>query len=301
MELRHLRYFVAVADHGGISHAAERLHIAQPAVSRQIRDLELELGFDLLLREGRRVVLTDAGRVFADRARVILQQTGQATEEARRIAKGEVGTIRVGLLESASWAGHVPKALNEFKRRHENIRVDIRPMSSVDQIDAVLAGELDAAFVYRQNNIVEDALETTPLRQDDVVLAASIDLDFETDDPLTLDDIDGLPIVAFPRDAAPAYHDRLFGALEHLGFVPQIVQEANDETTILSLVSAGVGCAFVNSAHTQRPPRQVQFRKVEGLHLPIELLFVTRKSPGSLTELLRAIVWMINTQKASIE
>ncbi|MEL6420374.1 MAG: LysR family transcriptional regulator, partial [Pseudomonadota bacterium] len=75
MELRHLRYFVAVADHGGISHAAERLHIAQPAVSRQIRDLELELGFDLLLREGRRVVLTDAGRVFADRARVILQQT----------------------------------------------------------------------------------------------------------------------------------------------------------------------------------------------------------------------------------
>lgn len=290
MELRHLRYFVAVADHGGISHAADRLHIAQPAVSRQIRDLEHELGFDLLQREGRRVVLTDAGRVFAERARSILQQTDAATQEARRIAKGEIGAVRVGLLESASWAGPIPRALNLFKRRHEAIRLDIRPMSSVAQIDALLAGDLDAAFVYRQDNIVEDALTTYTLREDDIVLAASVDLDFDTDAPLTLDDIDGLPIVAFPREVAPAYHDRLFGALADIGFVPQIVQEASDETTILSLVSAGVGCAFVNSANMQRPPRGVQFRKVEGLHLPIELLFVTRRSPGSLTALLDGIV-----------
>ena len=297
MELRHLRYFVAVAEHGGISHAADRLHIAQPAVSRQIRDLEKELGFDLLLREGRRVVLTDAGRVFAERARVILQQTEEATEDARRVAKGEVGTVRVGLLESASWAGPVPRTLNLFKRRHENIRLDIRPMSSVDQIVALLAGELDAVFVYRQDSIVEDALETHILRNDDVVLAASTDLVFDREDPLTLEDIDGLPIVAFPREAAPAYHDRLFGALERIGFEARIVQEAMDETTMLSLVSAGVGCAFVNSAHMQRPPRQVQFRKVEGLHLPIELLFVTRQSPGSLTQLLVDVATEINTQR----
>lgn len=286
MELRHLRYFVAVAEHGGISHAAERLHIAQPAVSRQIRDLEVELGFDLLLREGRRVVLTDAGQVFADRARAILQQTEEAKDAARRVAKGEVGTVRVGLLESASWAGPVPRTLNQFKRRHENIRLDIRPMSSIDQINALLADDLDAAFVYRQDKIVEDLLETHTLRNDDVVLAASVDLVFEGEGPLSLEDIDGLPIIAFPREAAPAYHDRLFGALELIGFEAQIVQEAIDETTMLSLVSAGVGCAFVNSAHAQRPPRQVQFRKVEGLHLPIELLFVTRRSPGSLTQLL---------------
>ncbi|WP_147112725.1 LysR family transcriptional regulator [Tateyamaria sp. syn59] len=284
MELRHLRYFVAVADYGGISHAAERLHIAQPAVSRQIRDLEGELGFDLLSREGRRVVLTDAGRAFADRARSILHEVDEAADAARRIAQGEAGTLRIGLLESASWAGHTPRALNRFKRQNPNIRLDIRPMSSVDQIDALLAGELDAAFVYRQDNIVEDALAVHRLRQDDIVLAASTDLVFERDGPLSLEDIDGLPIVAFPRAAAPAYHDRLFGALRDIGFDTQVVQEAMDETTILSLVSAGVGCAFVNSANMQRPPRRVQFRQVDGLSVPIEFLFLTRRAPSGLTQ-----------------
>ncbi|WP_167767217.1 LysR family transcriptional regulator [Jannaschia formosa] len=293
-----MRYFVAVAEHGGISHAAERLHVAQPAVSRQIRDLELELGFDLLSREGRRVVLTDAGRAFAERARAILRETEEAKEAARRIASGEAGTVRVGLLESASWAGHVPLTLNGFKRRHDRIRLDIRPMSSVAQIDALLAGEIDAAFAYRQDNIVEEALTVHPLRVDDVVLAASVDLVFERDGPLTFEDIDGLPVVAFPRAAAPAYHDRLFGALAEIGFRPQIVQEAVDETTMLSLVSAGVGCAFVNSANMQRPPRRVQFREVKGLSVPIEFLFLTQRMPGSLTQLLADTVLRLDADEA---
>ncbi|WP_299589107.1 LysR family transcriptional regulator [uncultured Tateyamaria sp.] len=295
MELRHLRYFVAVADHGGISHAAERLNIAQPAVSRQIRDLEAELGFDLLSRQGRRVVLTDAGRVFAERARAILQDTEDAAETARRISKGEAGTLKVGLLETASWSGHVPLTLNRFKRAHDAIRLDIRPMSSVDQINALMAGEIDAAFVYRQDNISNEALAVHPLRTDNVVLAASTDLVFDHDGPLSFEDIDGLPIVAFPRSVAPAYHDQLFGALKGIGLDPQIVQEAVDETTMLSLVSAGVGCAFVNTTNMQRPPHRVQFRPVQGLSVPIEFLFLTKTSPGSLTQLLTDTVLEIDT------
>lgn len=298
MELRHLRYFVSVAEHGGISHAADRLNIAQPAVSRQIRDLEQELGFDLLSREGRRVVLTDAGREFATRARIILQQTEDAADAAGRIASGKVGTIRVGLLESASWAGHLPLTLNRFKRRHDGIRLEIRPMSSVDQIDALLTGEIDAAFVYRQDNIREDALDVRLLRTDDVVLAASVDLVFDHDGPVSLEDIDGLPIVAFPRSMAPAYHDRLFGALSEIGLEPEVIQVAVDETTMLSLVSAGVGCAFVNSANMQRPPRLVQFRQVQGLSVPIEFLYVTRRTPGSLTKLLSDAVEEIHAEQA---
>lgn len=299
MELRHLRYFVAVAEFGGISHAAERLNIAQPAVSRQIRDLEAELGCDLLLREGRRVVLTDAGRVFALHARALLQQADDAAADARRIATGEAGVVRVGLLESASWAGHVPRILNRFKRQHDRIRLDIRPMSSVDQINALMAEDIDAAFVYRQDNLSEDRLSAQLLRKDDVVLAASADLVFDHDGPLTFDDIDGLPIVSFPRAAAPAYHDRLFGALASIGMHPQIVQEAQDDTTMLSLVSAGVGCAFVNSANMHRPPRRVQFRQVQGLSVPIELLFVTRRTLGSLTQRLADVVAEIDAEMAS--
>ncbi|WP_415402027.1 LysR family transcriptional regulator [Tateyamaria sp. SN3-11] len=294
MELRHLRYFVAVADHGGISHAAERLHIAQPAVSRQIRDLEAELGVDLLLREGRRVILTDAGRAFAERARAVLAASHDAADEARRIARGETGRLRIGLLESASWAGHLPLALSRYARAYPNVRLDIVPMGSVDQINALLAEKLDAGFVYRQDNIVQDAFAIHPLRVDDVVLAASVDLEFDKAGPLELEDIDGLPLVAFPRRVAPAYYDSLFGALGAIGFDPVVVQEAENETTMLSLVSAGVGCAFVNSANMHRPPRRVQFRPVRGLSVPIEFLFVTRKNRGSLTLRLEDIVRDIN-------
>ncbi|WP_415921665.1 LysR family transcriptional regulator [Tateyamaria sp. SN6-1] len=298
MELRHLRYFVAVADHGGITHAAERLNIAQPAVSRQIRDLEAELGVTLLIREGRRVALSEAGLAFAERARAVLAATDEAVAEARRIERGEAGHIRIGLLESASWSGHLPEALSRFARTYPDVRMDIVPMGSVEQINAVLAGDLNAAFVYRQDNLVEDALRILPLRTDNVMLAASIGLDFEKDGPLDLEDIDGLPIVAFPRAIAPAYHDALHGALAAIGFDAQIVQEADNETTMLSLVSAGVGCAFVNSANMHRPPEHVRFYPVQGLSVPIDFLFVTRTSPGGLTERLWQVVKSLNAQKA---
>ncbi|WP_299651101.1 LysR family transcriptional regulator [uncultured Tateyamaria sp.] len=296
MELRHLRYFVAVADHGGISHAADRLRIAQPAVSRQIKDLEAEMGVDLLLREGRRVVLTDAGRAFATQARAILASTDAATYEAQQIAKGTAGRLRIGLLESASWSGHMPIALNRYARRYPDVRLDISPMSSLDQIDALMAGDLDAGFVYRQNSLDDEKLNAHWLRTDDVVLAASTDLVFDSDGPLELEDIDGLPLVAFPRAVAPAYHDQLADAWRGIGLDPVIVQEAENETTMLSLVSAGVGCAFVNSANMHRPPERVQFRQVQGLSVPIEFLFITGKNPGTLTQGLSEITRQIDTQ-----
>ncbi|MEM7568432.1 MAG: LysR family transcriptional regulator [Pseudomonadota bacterium] len=294
MELRHLRYFVAVAEYGGISHAAERLRVAQPAVSRQIQDLEAELGAPLLLREGRRVYLTDAGRSFADNARKILADAEIAADEARRIAKGTAGEIRIGLLESAAWAGHLPLALNRYARAFPDVRMIIEPMGSVQQIDAILSDELDVAFAYRQDNLNEATLNVVSLRQDDVVLAASTDLVFDRDGQLELEDIDGLPLVMFPRMAAPAYYDRLFQALRDIGLKPYVVQEVQTESTMLSLVSAGVGCAFVNATNIQRPPRRVQFRQVKGLSVPIEFLCVTRKRPGILTQSLLDIVTQID-------
>lgn len=291
MELRHLRYFVAVADHGGLRHAAERLNVAQPAVSRQIKDLEAELGLDLLRREGRGVVLTDAGKVFAEEARAVLARTAAAVEEARRVARGSRGTIKVGLLENASWAGPLPSALNRFARTYPDIQLDMVPLGSVAQIDALREGRLDAGFVYRQDGLVEGRLAVYPLSTDDVVLAAPSGTALAGKDPLDPSDLDGVPMVSFPREAAPAYYDRLNAALAALGLEPRVVQRADNETTILSLVSAGVGCALVNSANMQRPPRGVRFRKVRGLSVPLEFVFVHRPNPGSLTELfIRAVL-----------
>ncbi|WP_299624535.1 LysR family transcriptional regulator [Pelagibius sp.] len=286
MELRHLRYFVAIADHGGVRPAADRLNVAQPAVSRQIKDLEAELGIALLRREGRGVVLTDAGKVFAEEARAVLERTAAAVDKAQRVARGRGGTLRIGLLENASWSGPLPSALNRFARAYPDIQLDVVPLGSVAQIDAVRDGLLDAGFVYRQDNLVEGALVAHPLATDDVVLAASIDTAFDREGPLEPEDIDGLPMVAFPREAAPAYFDRLNAALAALGLEPRIVQRAATETTILSLVSAGVGCALVNSANRQRPPRGVQFREVRGLSVPLAFVFIHRANPGSLTQCL---------------
>ena len=285
MELRHLRYFVAIADHGGVRHAADRLNVAQPAVSRQIKDLEAELGFDLLKREGRGVVLTDAGKAFAEEARAVLAQTASAIDKAQRVARGAGGSLKVGLLENASWAGPLPKALNRFARRHPDIQLEVVPLGSVAQIDAVRDGRLDAGFVYRQDNLVEGKLAAHPLATDNVVLAASTEMAFGHDGPLDPAEVDGLPMVRFRREAAPAYFDRQAAAMTALGIEPQTVQVTDNETTILSLVSAGVGCALVNSANMQRPPRGVQFRKVKGLSVPLAFVFIHRANPGSLTQL----------------
>ncbi len=285
MELRHLRYFVAIADHGGVRSAAERLNVAQPAVSRQIKDLEVELGFDLLRRQGRGVVLTDAGKVFAEEARVILGRTADAVEKAQRVAKGLGGRLKIGLLENASWAGHLPRALNRFARAYPDIQLEVTPLPSVAQIEALHDGLLDAGFVYRQDNLVNGKLAVHPLATDDVVLAAPVDMDFGHGGALDPAQMRGLPMVRFRREAAPAYFDRQVAAMTALGIEPLTVQLADNETTILSLVSAGVGCALVNSANMERPPRGVQFRKVKGLSVPLEFVFVHRQNPGSLTSL----------------
>ncbi len=261
--------------------AANRLHVAQPAISRQIRDLENELGFSLFERVGRGIILTDAGKHYLEHVRRVLKDLDEAQRSAARIAEGRGGVLRIGLLENASWAGHAPSTLKRFARNHPDISLEIKPMSSVAQLELIAAGGLDGGFLYRQDRMDRSLHEVVPLRTDDVVFAASSDLVFDHENDLTLEDIEGLPLVGFPRDVAPSYFDRLHAALEHIGFEPHYAQLVENETIILSLVSAGVGCAFVNSANEARPPRNVQFRRVEGLSVPIDFLFVHRRPPGT--------------------
>ena len=285
MELRHLRYFVTVAERGGFRLAADRLNVAQPAISRQIKDLEAELGFDLFVREGRGVLLTDAGRTYLAHVRRILADLTEAGRSALQVAAGQGGTLSVGLLETASWAGHAPEALNRFARRHPDVALDVRLLSSIAQLAAIEDGDLDGGFVYRQDGMDRPGLASVYLRTDNVVLAASTALVFDHDGDLTVDDIDGLPLVGFPREQSPTYFDRMHQAFDRIGFVPHYVQLAENETMILSLVSAGVGCAFVNSANMARPPKNVQFRAVRDLSLPIDFLFAHRDPPGTLLSL----------------
>src|SRR6266852_1406564 len=137
MELRHLRYFVGVAEEQHFGRAAARLHVAQPALSRQIQDLEGELGFTLFDRLPRGVRLSAAGKLFLSDARSILQHVQEAKLRAERVATGKAGMLRVGFVETLSWHGVVPDSFRRFRRRQPDVELDLRSLRSLEQIESV--------------------------------------------------------------------------------------------------------------------------------------------------------------------
>src|SRR6266446_3374931 len=153
MELRHLRYFVAVGEDQHYGQAAQRLRVAQPALSRQIQNLEEEIGFKLFDRLARGVKISAAGKLFLEDARRILQQVDEATKRARRVASGQSGTLRVGFVESISWHGVVPDSFRQFRERQPDVELQLKPLSSLQQLEAVRSGQLDAGFVFTIANI----------------------------------------------------------------------------------------------------------------------------------------------------
>ena len=155
MELRHLRYFVAVGEEEHFGRAALRLRVAQPALSRQIQDLEREIGFKLFDRLSRGVKISSAGRLFLEEARRILQQLNEATERAQRVARGQSGTLRVGFTENASWRGVVPDSLPLFRERYPDAELQLNPLPSLQQLEAVRSGRLDAGFMFNPPKPIE--------------------------------------------------------------------------------------------------------------------------------------------------
>jgi len=148
MELRHLRYFVAIGEEENYRRAAQRLNVAQTALSTQIQNLEAELGFKLFDRLPRGVKLSAAGRLFLEDARRILQQVGEAAARPARVARGQSGTLRVGFTENASWRGAVPESLRRFRERQPDAELQLTPATSLEQIEGIRSGRLDAGFVF---------------------------------------------------------------------------------------------------------------------------------------------------------
>jgi len=277
MELRHLRYFVAVGEEQHYGRAAQRLRVAQPALSRQIQDLEAEIGFKLLDRLPRGVKISAAGKYFLDDARRVLQQVNEATTRARRVALGQSGTLRVGFVESISWHGAVPESFRQFRERHPEAELQLRPSSSLEQIEAVGAGRLDAGFVFTIANINRELAEL-PVASLNLMLAAPRGHPLTKLKKLRLRDLNEAPFIWFPRRESPAYYDRLMHECFRGGLkTPQIVQEAMNEATILSLVSCRLGVAFVSSATRWRCPQGVVLLPVTDLNLPLPFALVWRK------------------------
>jgi DNA-binding transcriptional LysR family regulator len=281
MELRHLRYFLAVGEEQHYGRAARQLHVAQPALSRQIQDLEREIGFQLFDRLPRGVRLSAAGKVFLEDARLVLQQVSEATVRAGRVARGLAGTLRVGFTESASWHGVVPASFRRFRQGQPDAELQLSPMSSLEQVQAVRSGRLDAGFVFNMSK-VDPELDQVLVATQKLVLAAPKEHPLTRRANLRLRDLTEAAFVWFPRRQSPAYYDRLLQACSRGGLTaPRIVQEAVDQATMLSLVACRLGVAFVTDATRWRCPKDVVLLPIVDLRVPIPFSLVWRKDNAS--------------------
>jgi DNA-binding transcriptional LysR family regulator len=281
MELRHLRYFVAVGEEQHYGRAASRLRVAQPALSRQIQDLEAEVGFKLFERLPRGVKLSAAGKQFLQDARRILQEVNEAAGRAGRVARGLSGTLRVGFAENASWRGVVPDSFRRFREQQPDAELQLQPAASLEQLEAIRSGRLDAGFVnFMPKSDLE--LDQLPVAIHHVELAAPKRHALTKLKKLRLRDLTDVPFVWFPRWANPAFYDRLMHECYRGGLKsPRIVQEGLNEATILSLVSSGLGVGWVVGTARWRSPESVVILPVVDLTMPLPMALAWRRNNTS--------------------
>ena len=281
MELRHLRYFMVVGEEQHYGRASRRLRVAQPALSRQIQDLEEELGFKVFDRLPRGVKLSAAGTLFLEDARRILQAVSEAIARAARVARGQSGTLRVGFPENASWHGVVPDSFRRFREQQPGVELELRPVASLEQLDAIRSGHLDAGFL----NFMPKA---EPELEQLIVAAQKVELAVPRSHPLSklkklhLRDLADAPFIWFPRRANPAFYDRMMHECFRGGLkAPHITQEGFNEATILSLVSTGLGVGWVLGSARWRCPKTVVIRPVVDLKMPLTLALSWRRDNSS--------------------
>ncbi len=275
VELRQLRYFVAVGEEQHYGRAAQRLRVAQPALSRQIQNLEEKIGFKLFERLPRGVRITDAGKLFLEDARRILEGIEDATARAKRIASGQSGTLRIGFVESISWQGIVPDSLRDFRERHPDVELQLKSLRSLDQIAAIHSGSLDAGYALPIAN-PDHGLAYLQIGVIKQVLAVPNGHPLTKRKHIRLRDLVDTPFVGFPRWAIPNAYDRLMAACARGGLkAPHVVQYTAVETMMLSLVQCGVGVSFISSDARWRCPPGVTLLPVVDLHVtfPFELLW----------------------------
>jgi DNA-binding transcriptional LysR family regulator len=251
MELRHLRYFLAVAEERHVGRAAVRLHMAQPPLSRQIQSLEAELGFSLFLRTRRGVELTPAGSVFLEGTRRVFSEVERASTEARRANAGETGRLVIGYLSSLAYSG-LTALLRGFREQAPLVEVALRELSPQEQLESLKQRRLDVGFV--RGPIEDPSIAWEVVRRERLLVALPNGHPFSTRARISLEVLAGEPFVVFPRARATAFFDSLMALCRAAGFVPRIVQEA-PQLDVVSLVAAGFGIAILPESlrEVQRP------------------------------------------------
>ncbi|MES2179150.1 MAG: LysR substrate-binding domain-containing protein [Gemmatimonadota bacterium] len=273
MELRHLRYFVAVAEELHFGRGAARLNVAQPALSQQIKHLEQELGVQLLARTKRRVALTEPGRLFLHEARRTLAYAATAADVARRAAAGQVGRLRIGYVDSALW-GVLPSVLAAYRERFPDVKLHLLERLPTQQINALEAGDLDLGIA--PSHAAPESFRTELLSEEGVAIALPASHRLASQKRVAVADLAEDSWVLVPPRIPSRLRDLAISACAAAGFAPRIAQEARQLDALVALVSAGLGVTFVPSTAEHVPRAGVVFRPLSGLDLRFRLVALWR-------------------------
>jgi LysR family transcriptional regulator, benzoate and cis,cis-muconate-responsive activator of ben and cat genes len=289
MELRHLRYFTTVAAEGSFSRAAEKLNIAQPPLSRQIQQLEDELGVRLLDR-GRPITLTEPGRYLFEQGRQILQRADDMRAMTKRIAKGMVLQFNIGFVASTLYDS-LPELIRRFRITAPGVEVQLLEMTTLEQVAALKDGRIDVGF--GRIRFDDEAVSRKIIREEKLCLAVPAGHELTASDkPLRLRHTANLPLIIYPKTPRPSYADQVIGFYRDAGVEPTIGTEARELQTALGLVASGGGVCVVPASVKRLGRDDVRYLDLDEPKLVTPIIMSFRKNDGS--RLLQQLITLVH-------
>ncbi|GER72467.1 acetoin biosynthesis transcriptional regulator AlsR [Weizmannia acidilactici] len=274
MELRHLHYFLTVAEELHFGKAAERLQMTQPPLSQQIRQLEEEIGVDLFIRSKRHVELTIPGKVFLREVKQVLEQLDQAVENTRRAGRGEFGNVVVGFVGSATY-DILPAVVREFRLKYPKTAVSLHELSTPDQIKALHRKEIDVGLLHPP--IHDLLIETKVIQNGTAALSMPKNHPLAQKETIRIEDLADVPFVVVSRDIWPGLYDEFLSLFQDADFSPKIVQEATEYQMVVGLVTAGIGIGVLPRTAEKLFNLDIVYREIDGHPLNAVLSIAYRK------------------------
>jgi DNA-binding transcriptional LysR family regulator len=281
MELRHIRYFLAVAEERHFTRAAARVGIGQPPLSQQIKDLEVEIGAALFRRVAHGAELTPAGLAFLDRVKGMPALAEQGKQAARRASRGELGSLRIGFTASSAFNAVVPTAIRSFRRAYGDVELALEESNTTRLVTGLEEASLDAAFLHLADAGIE-ALQLRLLAEEPMVVALPASHPAAARQAVDLAVLKLDPFLLFPRSIGPMLYDIIIGACRMAGFDPLIGQLVPQLSSVIALVAADIGVSIVPVSMSQLQVTGVAYRAIAGEATPIApLALATRRGDTS--------------------
>lgn len=291
IELRHLRYFVAVAQTLHFGRAAEQLGITQPVLSDQIRRLETLLGVQLLHRTKRVVRVTEPGRIFLADALKILDRTERAIANVRQAAQGKLGKLDIGYTGPALYTV-LPEILRAFRDRYPDVELALHERCTPDQEAALLTGELQIGFLHPP---IEAPLQLREVLCEPMVVALPENHPLAGQSDLSIKDLAREPFILFPRTVGPNLYNQIMTLCARANFSPRVVQEVTPQPTMVGLVAAGIGIAFVSASLQSIGRPGVVYRSLQEATPVLELAVAWQAHSPTLNNFLRVVdEWLLS-------